>query len=203
MQIAQWIIFNTVITHYCQILIDNQIEFLHLNVNNLIDIEKFYLINCITDYLAKITFNSERLILFVCVIFIDVIIFNIKNRILHNLLKFFICEKNIDLFNQIIVFMQKSLQHVQYIIIDEKFMIELQVLNKISSWLCQIFTKLKKIFDDYNVIIFNDFYQLFSIINKSLYHVLISTRNLDISIQNEFNIYWMIDYFVILNQIMQ
>jgi len=97
---------------------------------------------------------------------------NIRGKTIHSLLRLPVDNKFEQLSPTALAEAQHRLQHLKYMIIDEKSMLGLRTLGWISRRLSQIFPRSDQIFGGVNVILIGDFFQLPPVANKPLY-----TRN--------------------------
>ncbi len=104
------------------------------------------------------------------VVFINVIVFNIKNFTLHQLLNLLI--QSIFKFLKLKHFthLQNCFRHCCFLIINEKFMIDLKISHYIDQHLQQSYAQFNDFFNDFFNLFCNDFDQLSLINDWALYN---------------------------------
>jgi hypothetical protein len=103
------------------------------------------------------------------IVFIDVVVHNIFDNILHQLLFLFIQSQFNELKQDRLTRFQRSFKHCKLLIIDEKFMIDLRLLYKLNCRLRAICAKFDRFFDEMNIMLCDDFIQLSFVENTSMY----------------------------------
>jgi hypothetical protein len=101
--------------------------------------------------------------------FIDVVAHNIFDSIFHQLFSFFIRNQFNELKQDCLTRFQRSFKHCKFLIIDEKFMIDLRFLYKLNCRLRAIYAKLDRFFDKMNIMLCDNFAQLFFVDDTSMY----------------------------------
>ena len=101
-------------------------------------IEKSYLINMIQDHLLKIARNNNINIQSPVLVLVltGVTAFNICDVMIHLALSIPISENNLDLNRDRLKMLQKKLNGVKYLVIDEKSMVKRCMLTLIDLRLC-------------------------------------------------------------------
>lgn len=132
--------------------------------------------------------------------FTEVTVFSIQGQTLHQLIRLPIHKLFKSLFNSVLLSLQQLFQQCHYLIIDEKFMIDLLKLYQIDVRLKQIFSNHSdKLFRGMNVLLCDDFYQLSSVSAFSLYNTQ-SALKIELTAAKE--LYQRFDETVQLTQIM-
>ncbi len=119
-------IFKRIESHYETLITDpNNVEPLRLIIMETTRTGKSYLINMIRDHLWKIArnhkVNSQSPILMLAPT--GVAAFNIHDVIIHSALSILISRNNFDLNGECLKILQKKLEGVVYLVIDEKSMV--------------------------------------------------------------------------------
>ncbi len=163
--------------------------------------EKLICINLIFSHLmyyaAQINMSNSVL----QAILIDVIVFNIKSFILHQLLNFFIQNVFESLKLKSLTHLQNCFHRYHFLIINKKFMIDLKTLHYINQYLHQIHTQSNVFFKNLFILFYNDFDQLSLINDWALYnsHVTFIFTKAFTDLQT----YFAFDQIIVLSQIMK
>jgi len=197
LNVEQQNVVDQVIDHYCYCF-DAQ---LLLHLNKIIKIEKLICINLIFSYLtyyaAQINMSNSVL----QAILINITVFNIKNFTLHQLLNFLIQSIFESLKLKSLTRLQNHFHRCCFLIINEKFMIDLKILHYIDQRLHQIHAQSNVFFKNLFILFCNNFDQLSSINDQALYNFHVTflfTKAL-----TDLQTYLTFDQIIVLSQIMR
>ncbi|CAG8808303.1 20251_t:CDS:2, partial [Cetraspora pellucida] len=133
-------VFKRLETHYNNIIIDGNIEPLRIIIMRTADTGKSYLINAIWQLLQKIaTRNGIESFSIIVLVLTRVAAFNIHRTMIHSALSILINSNNIDIKDESLKQLQKKLNGIRYIIINEKSIVGCCMLALIDIRLCQAF----------------------------------------------------------------
>ena len=197
LNVEQRNVVDQVIDHYCY-RSDAQ---LLLHLNKIVEIKKLICINLIFSYLMYYAaqINVSNSILWAALI--NIAVFNIKSFTLHQLLNLLIQSIFKSLKLKSFTHLQNCFRRCCFLIINEKFMIDLKTLHYIDQHSCQIHAQLNVFFENLFILFCDDFDQLSSISDQALYnsHVMFLFMKALINLQT----YLAFDQIVVLSQIMR
>lgn len=150
-----------------------------------------------TYYAAQINMSNSVL----RAAFINVAVFNIKNFILHQLLNLLIQNVFESLKLKSLTRLQNRFRRCHFLIINEKFMINLKILHYIDQCLHQIHAWSNVFFEDFFILFCNDFDQLSSISDQALYNSHVTS--LFTKALTDLQTYLAFDQIIVLSQIMK
>ncbi len=197
LNVEQQNVVDWIIDHYCYCF--NAQLFLHLN--KIVEIRKLICINLIFSHLmyyaAQINMSNSIL----QAAFINIVVFNIKSFILHQLLNLFIQSVFKSLKLKSLIRLQNHFRRYYLLIINEKFMIDLKILHYIDQCFHQIHAQSNVFFESLFILFCNDFDQLSLISDWALYnsHVTFLFMKALINLQT----YFAFDQIIVLSQIMK
>ncbi|CAG8650540.1 20725_t:CDS:2 [Cetraspora pellucida] len=164
-------IFKRLETHYNNIIIDGNIEPLRIIIMGTAGTGKSYLINAIRQLLQEIaTRNGVESSPIIVLALTGVAAFNIHGTTIHSTLSIPINGNNIDIKGESLKQLQKKLNDVRYIIIDEKSMVGRRMLALIDMRLHQAFPENhNQPFGGRSVILVGDFGKLLPVLDLPMY----------------------------------
>ncbi len=169
-------------------------------INDEAKTRKSLCINLIFFYMNYHVHQREKSNFVLWTIFIDVVVHNIFDNIFYQLFSFFIQNQFHKLRQDCLTRFQRLFKHCKFLIIDEKFMIDLRFLYKLNCRLQEIYAKLDRIFDEINIMLCDDFIQLFFVNDISIYF---HSRHFNSKLLIAQTIYWVFDYFVLFSRLMK
>ncbi|EXX69416.1 Pif1p [Rhizophagus irregularis DAOM 197198w] len=168
----QMIIFRKIETHYNAIITNhNQVEPLRLIIMGTAETSKSYLINAIRARLQEIAMNNGAETSPVIVLApTGIAAFNIYGTMIYSTLSILINSSNLNIEGEQLKNLQKKLNEVNYVIIDEKSMLGRCILFVVDSRLRTVFPEHQnQPFGDRSVILVGDFGQLPPVIDEPMY----------------------------------
>jgi hypothetical protein len=196
LNIEQRALFDKVLNHF-MFFIKKQ---LLLQIDDETETRKFLCIDLIFFHMNYHAHQREESNSVLRAILIDVVAHNIFDSILHQLFSLSIQNQFNELKQDRLTRLQRSFKHCKLLIIDEKFMIDLRLLYKLNCRLRAICAKFDRFFDEMNIMLCDDFAQLFSVDDISMYF---HSRHFNSKLLIAQTIYRAFDQFVFLTRSMR